>query len=491
MPLDRRQPVLVGTGQVNHSGGDAPEPVDLLVEAARRAAADVGRGAARLLDQIQSVRVVQLLSRRYPDPGALVAERLGLGAIHTVYTTGGGQTPQALLDRAAAEIQAGQFDVILLGGAESWKTRNRYRARGEAVPWSVQPDDVRPTETFGESLDMVSEHERAIGFTDPVQAYPMFETALRAKHGRTIAEQQALASGLWSRFSAVAATNPNAAIRTGYTPEEIATSGPANRMIGFPYPKLMNSNSSVDQAGALLLCSVDRARALGIPPERWVFLHGAAEANDVYHLSNRWDLASSPAIHAAGAAALDLAGVTIDDVAHVDLYSCFPSAVQIAAAELGLGLDRQLTVTGGLTFAGGPWNEYVMHSIATMADVLRTDPDSLGLVSANGGFLTKHAVGVYGCRPPAQGSRVTNVQAQVDQLPRREAAPDHRGPASVETYTVMHDKDGKPERAFVACLLDDGRRTIATSDDPDRLTILLTDWAIGMQVDVHDGRILG
>jgi acetyl-CoA C-acetyltransferase len=480
MPIHPRQPVLIGVGQLTWRDGDAPEPVDLIVEAARRAAAD--SGATALIDRISSVRIVRLLSRGYPDPGALVAERLGLPPdTHTVYTSDGGQTPQALVDRAAEEIRRGEADVVLIAGGESWKTRNRIRARGESAPWSQQPAAAVPSEQFGGALDMTSPAETALGFTDPVQAYPMFENALRGKHGRTIAEQTDVAARLWSRFSEVAAANPNAALRTRRPPDEIATPGPDNRMIGFPYPKLMNSNSSVDQAAALLLCSAERADALGVPRDRWVFLHGAGEANDVQFVSNRWDLATSPGIRAAGAAALSLAGTGIDEVAHVDLYSCFPSAVQIAAAELGLALDRQLTVTGGLTFAGGPWNAYVLFSIATMAGVLREHPDELGLVSANGGLLTKHAVGLYGCHPPALGTRVAHPEVTGAD---RKAVHGFHGPVTVDAYTVMHDKDGEPERAFVSGLLADGRRTMVASDDGALMATLLADGALGARLDV-------
>ena len=72
------------------------------------------------------------------------------------------------------------------------------------------------------------------------------------------------------------------------------------------------------------------------------------------------------AFELGGRRALEMAGLTIDDVAIVDLYSCFPSAVQLGAQSLGLDINRQLTRTGGLSFAGGPWNNYVMHSISTV-----------------------------------------------------------------------------------------------------------------------------
>lgn len=487
--VDGRQPVLVGVGQVNHRDGDAPEPVELLAEAVRRCAADAG--AAALLGRIGSIRVSRLLSRRYSDPGRLVAERLGVDVPHTVYTTQGGQTPHQLVHRACDDLAAGRVDVVVVGGAESWRTRSRIKRRGESSPWTVQPEAVRPSEVFGEELVMVSPDEERLGLTEPVQAYPMVEQALRARHGRTLDEQLVVAGELWSRFSDVAATNPYAALPTPLDAEQILRVGADNRMVGFPYRKLLNSNSSVDQAAALLLCTAETADAAGVPRDRWVFLHGGGEGFEVPFLSERDDLSVSPAVAAAGTAALDLAGVGIDDIAHVDLYSCFPSAVQVGAEALGLTLDRGLTVTGGLTFAGGPWNNYVSHALATMAGVLRADPGSYGLVWGNGGFLTKHAVGVWSTTPPANGSRWVSAQRELDaRAERRAAAPRHRGRASLETYTVLHDREGAPERAWAFALTPDGARTLATSDDRDLLATLESTEVLGAAVAVDDGRLL-
>jgi acetyl-CoA C-acetyltransferase len=206
------------------------------------------------------------------------------------------------------------------------------------------------------------------------------------------------------------------------------------------------------------MCSVERAEALGVPRERWLFLHSGADGHDHWFVSNRDDLHSSPAIRVAGKAAIEGAGIDVDDVAHIDLYSCFPSAVQIAARELGLGLDRQLTVTGGMSFAGGPWNNYVMHSIATMAEVLREHPGDFGLCSANGGYITKHAFGLYNTDPPRSGRFIHQYpQDAIDAHPRRELAEDHVGDVTIETYTVMHDREGEPERALVAVRAGEAR----------------------------------
>jgi acetyl-CoA C-acetyltransferase len=241
----------------------------------------------------------------------------------------------------------------------------------------------------------------------------------------------------------------------------------------------MNSNNAVEQAAALIVCSAERARALGVARDRWVFPVAGTEAHDTYALSERADLASSPAIRIAGQRLFELAGRDVDDVAHVDLYSCFPSAVQIAARELGLGTDRALTVTGGMSFAGGPWNDYVTHSIATMVDVLRRDTGAVGLCTANGGFITKHALGLYSTEPPAHGFRSAEPQDEVDAQPQREVCDEHDGAVTVESWTVMFDRDGAPETGIVACLLDDGRRTWGTTRDDEVLKAMTAEEMIG------------
>jgi acetyl-CoA C-acetyltransferase len=489
--LDDRTPVLVGAGQLSQRvdrGAPSLEPVDLMVEALRAALDDAG--AATLAARIDSIRVLNLLSWPYRDPGALVGERIGASPRHTAVTVMGGNYPQTLVNGAARDIAAGRADVVVVCGAEAWRSRAAARKTGASPSWTVQGDDVHPSEIYGQGDgDLTSPAEMARGVFMPVQVYPMFDVALRAHEGLSIDEHRQRIAGLWSRFSDVAATNPDAWIRQRFSPEEIATPTADNRMVGFPYTKLMISNNNVEQGAAVVLCSVAAARAAGVPADRWVFIHAGADAHDHWFVSNRDNLYSSPAIRTAGRRALELAGVGVDDLAHIDLYSCFPSAVQIAAAELGLGLDRQLTVTGGMSLAGGPWNNYVTHSIATMAAVVRNDPGSVGLVSANGGYITKHSFGVYSTRPPAEGFRWESCQDAVDALPRRASLTDYAGEATLEACTVMHDRTAA-EVALAAVLTPAGERTWARSDDPALMAALMADEWVGKPVQVTDGGTL-
>ncbi|BBX83626.1 acetyl-CoA acetyltransferase [Mycolicibacterium aubagnense] len=454
--------MLVGYGQVNqHDENPGCEPVDLM-EAAARAAAD-----PRVLEAVDAVRIVNLLSVRYRDPGLLLAQRIGAPDAATRYTPVGGNVPQSLVNQACLDIQQGRTEVVLIAGGETWRTRSRLKARGERLAGTEQDESV-PLAPSDPEFTMAGPAELRIGLVAPSHVYPMFEQALRIAAGETSDEHRRRIGELWSRFSQVAQGNPHAWSREAVSAEEIWQPGPDNRMISWPYTKLMNSNNMVDQGAALILTSVGKAEELQIPRERWVFPYAGTDAHDTYLIGERASFSGSPAIRIAGRRVLELTGLGIDDIDAVDVYSCFPSAVQVAARELGLALDdpaRPLTVTGGLTFAGGPWNNYVSHSIATMAERLVADPGQVGLITANGGYLTKHSFGVYSTEPPAQEFRWEDVQSAVDAEPTVVAENDWSGTGTIETWTTPVTREGAPEKVFVAVRTPNGGRALAVITD--------------------------
>ena len=470
MAIDPRTPVLVGGGQVLHRAdgvADALEPAALMARAIEAAADDAGLAGPPDAD---SIRVVSSLSWRYQNPAFVVAGRLGLEPRELAVTTMGGNSPQALVNTTARQILGGELDVAILVGGEAWRTRMRARREGAELDWPRAPEEQQPT-TIGSEFTMNHQAELDRGIVQPVQVYPMFDTAIRAASGRSPAAHLELISEMWSRFSEVAAANPNAWSRRAMSALEIRTPTPANRMVGLPYTKCMNSNNDVDMAAALIMCSAEAAGRLGVAADRWVFPHAGTDCHEHAFVSHRDTFARTPAIEIGGQRALALAGVGIDDVALIDLYSCFPSAVQLGATSLGLDPyddERQLTRTGGLAFAGGPWNNYVMHAIATLMAELREGSDDYGLVWANGGYATKHSFGVYSAVPPPNGYRHESPQAEIDALPRRQLAEPAAaaGPATIEAYTVMHSREGAPENVISSCLLADGRRAWGLSDDP-------------------------
>ncbi len=464
-------PIIVGVGQVTDRAGDlreAKEPIDLMEAAARQAEADAG--VSGLLSKVDSVKVVNILSWPSADPPADLAARIGAGPGERIYTTIGGNTPQWLVNETAERIVQGSVRLALLAGAESMHSLRRVRRQGEQPPWSERG---RPQPNAGDGRSGVSELEARHGATLPIQFYPLFENGLRAHQGHSLDEHQRYLGELCARFAAVAREHPCAWFRDGKSAEEIATVSPQNRLVGFPYPKFMNAIMEVDQGAAVLMACESAARELGIPQERWVYVWGCGEATELWFVTDRVNYHESPAIRVAGRRALAMAGVDIDDIAHFDLYSCFPSAVQMGRDALGIAPDdpRSLTVTGGLPYFGGAGNNYSMHGIATLVERLRREPEALGLVSALGWYATKHAVGVYGARRPSGEWFRTDPrvdQAEVDAMPHPGLAPEADGPATVETYTVMHGREGTPESGIVIGRLEDGRRFIANTPPEDR-----------------------
>jgi acetyl-CoA C-acetyltransferase len=475
--LDPRTPVVVGVGQLTQRPAElagALEPVAMMIEAARRAAADAG--AARLLPRVDLVAVVKG-AWRYPDPARILAT--GIGAVHarTALSTDGGNTPQTLVHVLAARVAAGALDVAVIAGAEGIWSRRRMRDAGIGRNVTRQTG-VSPDEVIGRDLPMTSEHEQSRHVVQPVDVYPLFESAIRHRRGETLDGHRARIAELWARFNAVAVANPYAWLRRPMTAREIREPSAGNRMVAFPYPKAMCANWDVDQAAALVVCSADAASGAGVPRDRWVFPLAGAEADDTALVSHRRELGRSPAIEAAWWALSAASGLGTGDIAHVDLYSCFPAAVEATAEAVGLDESRQLTVTGGLTFAGGPLSNYVTHSIAAMAGVLRADDGAAGLVTANGGFLTKHALGIYSARPGRRPFRRVQVGGAEVAHHARDLATAPDSPVVIEACTVLHDHIG-PARALFATLCGDGRRAWGFSTDPAVMNAAMTRELIG------------
>ncbi len=469
--------MVVGVAQATQrpdDPADAVEPIALMEQVVRAAADDAGApGILSGLDHIGVVRGAW----RYSDPARLLADAVGATSARTSLSGNGGNSPQSYVNELASRIQSGAVDrAIVVGGETIWSRRRKRRAGLDVT--ATEQTGVDPDEWFQKDVPMTTDFESSRGVDQPIHFYPMFDSAIRAARGETIEQHRDRLAELWARFNAVAVANDHAWFRTPMSAEEIREPSSSNRMVGFPYTKAMNSNWDLDQAAALLLCSAEAATAAGVPRERWVFPLAGTDAHDTYAVSERRDLHSSPAITEAGARVYELAGVGPDEIGHIDLYSCFPSAVQVAAESLGFPESRQLTQTGGLTFAGGPLNNYVTHSIAAMVDTLRRDPGAVGLVSANGGFLTKHAIGLYATEPPVGGFRHDDVQDAVDRVPTTPVDEGYEGDVIVEAYTVMHDHDG-PQVGLCALRTPASARTWGRVTDHDTAVAMTAEEAIG------------
>ncbi len=486
--IDPRTPVIVGAGQVVHRPGDGrfPGPVELAAEALRQAARDSGTGDI-LLERADTISSVSPVSRHYPDLGSLVAAEIGATPRQTVQSVRfGGDGTQRLINDAAASILAGTADVVLVTGAESVASWNSSARGGVLLDWPEQPETAEPTRSVGSDSDPNTELETAVGLYGPVYVYGLMEMALRAKLGIDRAAYLQRISELWSRFSDVAAENPYAWMPKRHSAETLATPTDDNRQLSSAYNKLHVANLSVDQSAAVIVCSAAAAEAAGVPRDKWVFVHAGAHASDEWFVSERSDLASSPAIATIGSAALAHAGISIDDVAHIDIYSCFPVAVQIAATELGLPIDdpaRPLTVTGGLTFGGGPGNNYTGHGVATLIDLLRKNPGGFGLSTGLGWYITKHAIGIYSATPPTRPFVDIDADPDVPRNPRT-VEPEYVGPGTVESYLIPYYKGGQAEGVIVSVLTPNGSRLLVRSEDAEIVTAFTVDDPIGAQVQI-------
>ncbi|MFH1081482.1 MAG: acetyl-CoA acetyltransferase [Pseudomonadota bacterium] len=486
-------PILVGAAQITRRKENDPvvDPLGLMIQASRLALADAGRN--NLSHLIDTVCVVNSFSCDDENTPHRLSRVLGLTPREAVYSLIGGNTPQMLVSRYSRDIAAGRKQAVLIAGAEAIYTMVRAAREKTTLDW---PDNITwrlvrdaglPV-NFNTLLRLGCEHEakrlqdageeypqpnnRAEDAFDlflPQFMYPFFETALRALSGRTPEEHRRYLGIRCERLARIAAQNPHAWERKAATADEITQATGKNRYVAYPYTVRMMANINVDQAAAVILTSVEAAEKAGIDRARWVYPMGGAEFSNVWHVSRRPCLYDSPAVTEASRLALEQAGLTLSDIGVFDLYSCFPSAVEIVRRVLGIPEDdeRDLSVTGGLAHFGGPGNNYTLHVIASIVERIRRDRRVKAMVTANGWFNSKHAVGVYGAGEPRHFWEDRDdgpIQRAIDAQALPEPVERADGQLAVEAYMIRHDSEGQPERGTVIGRLADGRRTLASID---------------------------
>jgi acetyl-CoA C-acetyltransferase len=485
--VDPRTPCLIGGAQrtVRPGEGPSPEPLVLWDEVTRRAADDAlpGQGA-RLLDAVDSLQVVYCMAWPYDAPVDRLAGSLGITPRHRLYSGIGGTTPQVLVQDAGRAILDGDLDVAVITGAEALETVRQAKKAGERLAWSHRSKPAPP-------FPFEAPFHPAEVAHDVFQAwltFPVFDIARRARLGIDPATYAKQIGELLAPFSEVAARNPYAWFPSALTAERLSTPTPENRIVGYPYTKQAVSVMDVDMAATVIVASHAKADELGVPPERRVYLQGWCYAEDPVYVAEHTDLSASPAMAAASRAALASAGVDVDDVAHLDLYSCFASSVHLACDALGIDPDddRGLTVTGGLPFSGGAGSNYVLHSLATMLEVLRADPGSIGMVTGVGMHMTKHVFGLYSTAPPPQGSARPpddeRVRATLATTPPTAIVDQHSGPATVASYTVAHARGGEPDWGLVIADIAPGARTYSRVEDVEVLHAMESEEWVGRKV---------
>jgi acetyl-CoA C-acetyltransferase len=455
--LDPTSPVLVGLGATQQSAS----VVDLMTEAVRLSAADAG--ATGLLTSLDRI-VVPQGSWALSDPGRSVALRVGAGDARSVLAEVG-VSQQEVINHALAAIASGDCGVVAVVGAEA---RAWERQGGTETDQSSGP----PDEILTRPPDFIAPVEIAAGLVWPVvQQYALIENALAAAERLSGEAQRDQIAALWHRFNEVATQSRDSAFGTPRTAEEIATPGPRNRPLAFPYNLRHSTQWTVDQGSALLICSVARATEAGVPTDRWLFPHVALHCSEAVTLTARRHLHAWPGMGVLGRAAEAHLGVRLRDLSLAEVYSCFPAAVRVQQRELDLDPSGTPTLTGGMAFAGGPFNHYVLQSVVALGRRLRDEPTALGLVTTVSGMLSKPGLAVWSASPPngapLRADLATEARAATEVLPVVASPPETESPANVASFTVTYGGDDglEPTRTAIVADLADGVRTAATCED--------------------------
>ena len=449
MNLPDNTPVIIGAAAVSQrpnesatdtTPADTAEASQLMCQAAEAAARDAG--STQALAQLELVAAMASLSG-YLNPAKLVATQVGSPNARTLRADPG-ILQQEVFQTICQAIQQGELNTALVVSGEASYRQQQASIAGQPAPNTDDQNEAnQPDQVLAPEL-VIHDHEIEAGLVSAVAHYAMLENAYRHHHGQSKAEQAQETAELWARFSQVAAGNPDAWNRQSVPAEAIANPSAQNRMMAFPYTKNHCSQMNVDQAAALLFCSAGQAKALGIAADRWIFPHAGVISNHAVPVLPRAQHYASPGFRLAGQQISEVCGVALPEVELVDLYSCFPVAVKTQAAELGLELERQLTITGGMAFAGGPFNSYVLHSLCAMVEELRQQPQARGLTTSISGMITKQGIGLWSAQPPgsSQPAHFADLTEQVAQLdPPAQVDGQAYGSGTVVTYTVLYERD--------------------------------------------------
>ena len=483
--VDPRTPVLVGVGQftenIDDPGYRGMSAVELATEAVRAALADTGADAgavAKAVDAVVGLRQFEISagmpvllgkSNNYPRS---VMQRFGVQPARSVIEPVGGQGPQKLVAEFGSEIAAGTADVVLIIGSENGSTLRTFAKRDDKPDHSEHIDGQM--EDRGHRIfSYVSEYTIKHGLTGAPVQYGLLDNARRGRLGRSVAEYRRDMAELFAPLSKVAAKNPFSASPVERSVDEVMTVTEDNRMIADPYPRLLVARDQVNQGAAVVMMSVEAAQRLGVPEEKWVYVHGHSDLVE-QPLLDRVDLGASPATVHAAREALRVAEIGVDDISTFDLYSCFPFPVFAMCEALGIDGDdpRGLTLTGGLPYFGGPGNSYSLHAIAETVAEMRDKPGQFGLVGANGGTMSKYSVGIYSTTPVDwRSDRSAALNDEVAALPTVSVTERADGPATIETYSVRYDW---PVRTgvIIGRLDADGSRFMALTEDDDLVGLM-------------------
>ena len=416
---------------------------------------------------------------RSNNPPESIARGIGASPNSRIYTQTGGNQPQSRLIEMARDIALGEREVVLLAGAEALKNQRHAERNNRQLDWNEHFDEALEDRGMGDSV--ATSQELNNGLHNVAYYYALIEQAQCHSKGRSVAEHREKMAQLLESFSKVAADNPYAQFTGSQSAADILAAPALTHL----YTKRMIAQDGVNLAAALLLCSVGKARELGIPESQWVYLHGMAEGGEL-ELSRRPDPGKSPMAGRVADRALEIAGLSIDAIDAIDIYSCFPCAITAVADHLGLPTDgsRSLTLTGGLPYFGGPGNNYSMHGIAEAVSAARKYSDAYMMVTANGGVMSKHASGIYSQVPSHTDWATAETKVSHIDVEHRDICLDPRQ-GTIVSYTVHFGRDGAAHAIIIGDTAS-GERFVATTakDDQSTARALLETDPIGQTVSV-------
>jgi len=456
-------PIIVGAAQfTQHKGSISPlDPLKLISKVSKLAIEDTG--ITNINEFVDTVYHVFCGSWSYKDAPGELCEVLAIKPLNKVLSLSGGNTSLRLLIQAALSLTEGESKMVLITGGETWYSMNMARKGKIILSWPEQKKSIYPEAGAMKSLN---EFEQKYSLHIPSVSYAIFETALRKASGKSLEEHKLEIGRLFEKFSKVASNNPFAWLKEPYTAQEISTPTQENRNVSHPYTKYMCSNPFVDQSGAILLTTQKFAEELNIKPSKWIYLMGGGDLQNIFNITQRPSLIKSPAVKHASRLSLAQAGLKLEDIDLFDFYSCFPSMVQIIRNALKIKEEdpRPLTITGGMPFFGGPWNNYSLHPVITSVDLIRKNSSLKIMQIANGGWNTKLSVVIYGKNPPIKSwtaDEFSEVQKEIvkEELPK--PVEEANGILTIEAYTITYKRDGTPDLGIVIGLLENGSRTLA------------------------------
>lgn len=459
---DEKIPVIVGVGEVSERPvalDHAREPADLMAEALRCAERDAG---ADILDQLDGLEIINQISWPYADTPATLLTRLGSASPECTYHPVGGQTPLLAIHRAALAIQEGRWQSAAVCGAEAEASVAAARRDGIELRWSPAIQDFKPVR----GADYQRPIARLLDFATPAHVYPFYEYATRAAWGQSLAEAEEETGAIWTNNAAVARRREAAWLKRHVAPADITIPSTSNRMVAWPYTKLMMANPRVNQGAALLVCSLAKARELGISEERLVYVCGGAAADEQRDYLERETFARSFAMEWV----LDQARSLCDTetLSAVELYSCFPVVPKMARRILDLSPDSRLSVAGGLTFFGAPLNNYMTHAAAAMVEELRRGGGQ-GLLYGQGEYVTKHHALLLSSAPPL--TPLTDNYRRPDNIAPVPTSGTYAGAAVAKTATILYDRDGSVRHGGVIVATPRGEHMLARIPRADEATL--------------------